>query len=438
MDESKPASSPGGAIASGAAAQPAPSTAPKRPDTGLSLMGTKLPNGEAPEDAIDRFVKLADEALARGDKGQFEFFRNAAKAVASWVAWRLNSAEPYIVGPPRPLSTAEQIERMAWADAFLTWHHYRSALATWRSELEVAPPAPAPGAVEAEPTPAPAQSAAPGEKSATAVEKSNQKAQPGDKTPSGTAAYPEKDASHVTIIFKVEESVLQGGSQGEEIGSQLTKLTAIEPALPKTGQTKTAKAKLDKDHDRSPVTCTTGADGRCKAQLPADERDSYGLPALPSGASLREKLAAAANGDPLLEFFKTHSASPPSENYSVGLAPAKSTGVVIQKGSAKLTSAQLALLGDAPPGVQVEKSDFRIGDRTYMRVSFTGPAALTAEAARKFSDSLGKEAQIDQCGEKAPGPPLGMTPVSLSALNNELPQATVDLHRAVQPGGARR
>jgi len=372
--------------------------------------------------------------------------------LASWVAGQLLAAEPYIPGPVRPLTPAEEIAQMAWQDAFVTWHGYRGALSDWQAGAQAEPPAPTPGAVEAKPTPAPAQSAASGgeskpgsdkhaetgNKSALAVDKLDQKAEPGRKTPpSGAAADPDKAAGQVTIIFKVTETVLQGGSQGEETKTVMAKFTAPEPALPKTGQTKTAKAKLDTGHDRSPVTCNTGADGRCKAQIPADEREIYGLPALPRAVGLQDKTAADADNDPLLEFVKAYSAIEASQNFGVELPPAKNTGMVIQSGPAKPNLALLAAaLADLPPGVQVQKSDFKIGDKTYTRVAFTGPDKSTAEAARKFADRLGKDAQIDQCGEKAPGPPLGMMPVSFSALNSELPQTTVDLRKSVRAEGA--
>jgi len=285
----------------------------------------------------------------------------------------------------------------------------------------------------------------PGDKRSSGIQKSNQssqppeksteKAEPGDKTPSsGAAAYPEKAAGntvHITIHFKVTETALQGGGQGDEIKEQSTKLTALEPPLPKTGQTKTAKAKLDQGHDRGPVTCTTGPGGRCKAQVPADERESYGLPTSPIGTGLQDKPAAVADGDPL----QAQAAILEDENYSVALSLPKISGMVIQKGPAKLTSAQLAALTDAPPGVQVEKTDIKIGNRTFTRVGFSGPETTIAALAKKFADLFGKDVQIDFCIEKAPGPPLGMTPVSFSALNNELPLATLDLRRRIQAGG---
>lgn len=471
IDESKTAHPPVGATASRPPAEPAPSTGPKRPpDTGLGLKGTKLPNGEAPEDAIDRLSKLADEARTRGDKSGFEFSRAAVLSVAQWVQDRIAEGLPppgelgeMMQGgftPPQNLSeAAKQIQARDALDLLNQWTNYGDDISRWRFEPGSASAAVTPGTAAGPPTSTPSpdsgpaakpnpdttppRSATSGEKSAPAPEKSagndkSEKAGIPDKTPTPAGAADPGNIStdQVTIIFKVAESVLQGGSQGDETKTVMAKFTAPEPALPKTGQSKTAKAKLDTGHDRSPVTCNTGAEGRCKAQIPADERESYGLPALPPAAGLQDKTAAGADNDPLLEFVKAYSAIQASQNYSVELPLARNTGMVIQKGPAKPTSALLAALADVPPGVQVQKSDFKIGNKTYTRVGFTGPAALTAEAAKKFADRLGNDAQIDQCGEKAPGPPLGMVPVSFSALNSELPHATVDLRKSVRSRGA--
>lgn len=442
---------------------PAASTGPKRPaDSGLSLMGSKLPNGQAPEDELDRIIKLAEEARARGDKSSFDFYRSAAQAVARWVQLRISESLPqgpeawelFFPAPKDATELAKRAQMQAAIDLHSDWHQYENELSTWKLEPHTAPPGAAAGqsiatpkpasspAAEANPAATPQRPAAAGEKSAPAPEKSaaneKGKADLPDKTPDAAADPGGISTGNVIIFFKATESVLQGGPQGDENKTVMAKFTAPEPALPKTGQTRTAKAKLDTGHDRSPVTCNTGKDGRCKAQIPADERESYGLPALPPAAGLQDKSAARADKDPLLELVKADSAIQASQNYSVELPSARNTGMVIQKGPAKLTETQLAALEAAPPGVQVQRSDFKIGNKAYTRVGFTGPTALTAEAAKKLADRFGNDAQIDHCGEKAPGPPLGMTPVSFSALNSELPQATVDLRQSVRSDGTTR
>ncbi|MDO8399278.1 MAG: hypothetical protein Q7T45_15805 [Bradyrhizobium sp.] len=477
-----PAGSP--AVASGPAASgpPALETAPKRPtDSGMIL--PKLVSGEWHEDAIDRFIKLAAEAREKGDKTSFEFYRGAAQALTRQIIkehgpdtrflhangrlWRNYYKElsdwQFVPPPESPTATpgtaagqptatpasAAATMPPAGAPAVSILDQMDDPLLTGPAKVAAPIPQAGPAAgsstaaptstsspsVKPNPAATPPRSTTPGDKSAPPVEKSNLKAEPGAKTPDKDVAYPEKDAGTVTIIFKVAESVLQGGPQGDDLKTLTTKLTALEPALPKTGQSKTVKAKLDKGHDHSPVTCIAGAGNRCKAQVPADEFESYGLPASTTATDPQDKTVTAADDDPLLEFLRAHSGA--SRNYSVELARAGTTGVVIQKNAAKPASALDAALKDMPPGVQVERSDFKIGNKTYTRVGFSGPTAITTAAARKFADSFGKDAQVDQCGEKAPGPPLGMTPVSFSALNSELPQATVDLHRSIHSGGAR-
>lgn len=294
----------------------------------------------------------------------------------------------------------------------------------------------------AAPADPPSRPAAPGDKSASPVEKSSQKAEPADKTlssstpasntpVSSTPAGSEAAARTITVYFKVEEAVLKGGAQGDEIKEgQLAKLTAEEPELPKTGRTKTAKTQVDKGYDKSPVMCATDG-GRCKAQVPADERDSYGLSVLPPAAAPRDK--PGSNADLMREFIRRHGGLD-SDNYSVQLMPAHTTGVVLNKTSAALVPKQLAALADAPSGVMVSKADFKVGGKSYTRIGITGPPAVVAQLAKALTDAFGKDAQIDQCDEKAPGPPLGMTPVSFSALNRELPYATLDLHGSAQFG----
>lgn len=285
----------------------------------------------------------------------------------------------------------------------------------------------------------PSQSATPGEKSAQPVEKAGQKAELADKmlfpsTPvSTTPAESEASGRNITIHFKVEESVLKGGAQGDEIKGKVAKLITEEPELPKTGRTRTAKTQVDKGYDKSPVTCVTDG-GRCKAVVPADERDAYGLSVLPPSAASTDKMGS--NADLLRDFIRRHGGLD-SDNYSVALSEPHTTGVVLKKTATALTPKQQAALADAPTGVMVSKADFKVGGKSYTRIGITGPPEVVALVAKALTDSFGKDAQIDLCDEKAPGPPLGMTPVSFSALNRELPHATLDLRTSVQPGDAR-
>ncbi len=165
----------------------------------------------------------------------------------------------------------------------------------------------------------PSQSATPGEKSASPVEKESQKAEPADKTlvpstpVSTTPAASEKSPARIiTVHFKVEESVLKGGALGDELKEKhVSKLITEEPELPKTGRTRTAKTQVDKGYDKSPVMCVTDG-GRCKAEVPADERDAYGLSVLPPTAASQEKFQdkpndkMGSNADLLRDFIRRH------------------------------------------------------------------------------------------------------------------------------------
>lgn len=168
--------------------------------------------------------------------------------------------------------------------------------------------------------------------------------------------------------------------------------------------------------------------------MPRDERDTYGLTVLPPAADPHDKMGS--NADLMREFIRTHGGLD-SDNYSVELVPARTTGVVLKKTQTALTPKQVAALADAPTGVMVSKADFKIGEKAYTRIGISGPPAVVALIAKALTDAFGKDAQIDQCDEKAPGPPLGMTPVSFSAVHRELPGATLDLRRTAELGGAR-
>lgn len=460
---------------------------PERPaDRG---MFPNLPNGKAPEDELDRLTKLAEEALVRGDRTTFESLRGEMRAIADGilasifrkadVAGKFGMAGAHASFDDTLEGTALRMRYEAEIEQYRKWWTYFKEVSVWGGNP--APPpgteakagtdaktttktatsgpvtpgttAPAGGATTSPPTatpstenkpgptepsktatPAdpPSQSAQPGGKSAQTIEKENQKAEPADKTlASGT---PDAAGGNITIYFKVEESVLQGGAQGDEIKeTHLAKFTAPEPELPKTGRTKTAKTQVDKGYDRSPVMCVTDGKG-CKAQVPRDERDSYGLTVLPPAADPHDKMGS--NADLMREFIRTHGGLD-SDNYSVELVPARTTGVVLKKTQTALTPKQVAALADAPSGVMVSKADFKIGEKAYTRIGISGPPAVVALIAKALTDAFGKDAQIDQCDEKAPGPPLGMTPVSFSAVNRELPGATLDLRRTAELGGAR-
>ncbi len=398
-----------------------PSETPRRPKNDVLLM-VKLPDGQFVTDAIDKLTKSAE--AARGSKENFETYRSGLEALVRWAKTKLESM-------PRSFAMDAVIEE---------WRTYENEISGWQPQLPAASaeaagrkpdatPKPSADAKPADPAVTPPRSSSPGEKSAPAPEKSTEKAETGDKpatppAPSSEVAMPGPAGPDmvVTIHFKVTEAAMQEGASGLEI-AESPKLTMPEPALPKPGRTRTAKDDLG--HDKAPVTCVTN-DGSCKAKLTGKEmkdiqalyRDLLKRPGDAATPGSNVASSDVADGDD--DFV-------PAENYRVDLAKAKTTGVIIRKTEAQFTPAQLALLQEAPKGVEMVKSPFKAGDRPLTRVGLSGPDALTAKVIERLRELFGPDVRIDVCIDKQPGPPLGMTPVSLSALNSELPEATLGL-----------
>jgi hypothetical protein len=208
----------------------------------------------------------------------------------------------------------------------------------------------------------------------------------------------------IALHFKATESVMQAGTHGAEIKTLFVKLVpTATPEEPKAGRTKTAKAALDEGHDQGVVGCVV-QNGQCKALLAAADAKAYGLER--AGPNLRADLSLRNN-----------------------------TGGVLHKtasGGGSTTPNESLL--DAPGGALIKKSDFKIGKETFTRVSVAAAGTIAADLLAKFSKDFGPKFEIDHCGEKKPGPPLGMEPVSYSALNSELPQATITLQGPVRLG----
>ena len=78
-------------------------------------------------------------------------------------------------------------------------------------------------------------------------------------------------------------------------------------------------------------------------------------------------------------------------------------------------------------------------ERAFVSLYLSGPDALTAKVMERLRELFGPDVRIDVCIDKQPGPPLGITPVSLSALNSELPEATLGIASSLRtPRGAAR
>lgn len=210
-------------------------------------------------------------------------------------------------------------------------------------------------------------------------------------------------ASDITIHIKATESVLQAGSQGAEIKALFVKLVpTTTPEEPKAGRTKTAKAAVDEGYDQGVVGCVV-ENGQCRTRLAANDAKAYGLET--AGPNIRADLSLRNNTGGVLHKTAPGGAATPNES-----------------------------LLDVAGAALVKKSDFKIGIETFTRVSVAAAGTIAADLLAKFSKDFGPKFQVDHCGEKKPGPPLGMEPVSYSALNSELPRATITLRGMVRSG----
>jgi hypothetical protein len=226
------------------------------------------------------------------------------------------------------------------------------------------------------------------------------------ETPELTEEVPEdQPPSEIpdTIFVKAKESVLEGEPTGKPIENQVVKLfPPEEPELPGTGVNKQAE---DTGFDKDPVECTTGADGDCKMQVPVEDRALYDLP------STDEK---------------------PGKNYRVDYDLPKDSG-----GVAETTGKRIKpdVKTGTPDGAEVTVAEFKIGDRTFIRLVYEQPYGLDHDFDEQFKPILGDGYEEDYCREKQPGAPLGMQPDSLSSLNHDLPEATVKLGGTVPAPG---
>ncbi len=200
-----------------------------------------------------------------------------------------------------------------------------------------------------------------------------------------------------TIFVKASEEVLQGGQTGTPLGGQNVKLfPPNKPNLPGAGGTKTAQ---DTGFNKDPVECKTGADGGCQMKIDNDERPHYGLP--------------ARNGTP-----KKYRMDVDLPRKDGGVAEIDPHGPAPKK-------------PDLPPGTVTNNDIFNIGDRTFIRIGFTYPYGPNLNFTPLYQPMLPRF-ETDFCRDKQPGPALDMQPVSLSAFNNELPAATVELDRRLR------
>jgi len=203
------------------------------------------------------------------------------------------------------------------------------------------------------------------------------------------------DTPHVTIFIKASETVLDGSQSGEPIQGQIVKLVIKEkPALPTTAENRTA---MDKGFDKPAPQCTTGADGQCKVDVPAEDRALYALKDTP------------------------RTGGKPTNNYRLAVNVMNHTG-----GVAETTGKPTPAINDAGVTAQF----FKVGNRTFVRLGINTPSGVTDNFAEKYGRLLGVPIEVDICLIKEPGPPLGSEPVSYGALNQELPASMIRLRPA--------
>ncbi len=204
------------------------------------------------------------------------------------------------------------------------------------------------------------------------------------------AADGTKPEAEITLIFKVTDEVLHGQPSGSELKkTDLVKLVTKDPPLPKTGGSKLVQ---DKGFASSPVACVTDSNHECRAKLPGADRELYGFPV----------------SDQRI--------------YQTDFAMRRNNGVVIEEDGKTETA-----LPQVTSEVTLTATGFKIGDKTFKRIAINAPEFSVPGILEKLREAFGPRLQIDYCGEKKPGPPLGMEPLSYSSLNSELPKAEVRL-----------
>jgi hypothetical protein len=227
---------------------------------------------------------------------------------------------------------------------------------------------------------------------------------PPARTTDAPPTTPTSDDIPSTVFVKANEEVLQGTPTGQPLASQTVKLLAERPALPSSREIKTAQ---DTGFDKPPAQCTTGADGRCKFEVPADERPVYGLPVADTAAR--------------------------RPNYRVEFNALKSSG-----GVAEITGRKPAA-ESAPADGNLASDIFNIGNRIFQRFGFNTPYESREDVEASYRSAFGDKYQVDTCEtKKLPGLPLGIEPSSFNEPNHELSQATIKLGRTARYGRASR
>src|SRR5262249_50149834 len=155
------------------------------------------------------------------------------------------------------------------------------------------------------------------------------------------------------------------------------------------------KTAQDTGFDRDPAQCTTGAGGECKIQVHPEDRPLYGL---------------ASSG-------------PKPGHYRLDLNLFKHSGAVAETTG---KTGKPHLKDATPADGKLARSESNIGNRKSPRLGVDQPPGRPDNLAA-FSRALGAAAETDYCRSKKPGPPVGIEPSTLGALNHELPEAALRL-----------
>jgi hypothetical protein len=216
---------------------------------------------------------------------------------------------------------------------------------------------------------------------------------------------PTSDDIPSTVFVKANEEVVRGEPTGQPLASQIVKLLAERPALPSSRETKTVQ---DTGFDKPPAQCTTGADGRCKFEVPADERPVYGMPVTDTAAR--------------------------RPNYRVEFNALKSSG-----GVAEITGRKPGEERTPTDGGNIASDIFNIGSRIFQRFGFNTPYESREDVEASYRSAFGDKYQVDTCEtKKLPGLPLDIEPSSFNGPNHELSRATIKLDRSARSGRTSR
>jgi hypothetical protein len=228
---------------------------------------------------------------------------------------------------------------------------------------------------------------------------------PPTQTTDAPPQTPTSDDIPSTVFVKANEEVVRGEPTGQPLASQIVKLLAERPALPSSRETKTAQ---DTGFDKPPAQCTTGADGRCKFEVPADERPVYGLPVTDTAAR--------------------------RPNYRVEFNALKSSG-----GVAEITGRSPPAERTPTDGGNIASEIFNIGNRIFQRFGFNTPYESREDVEASYRSVFGDRYQVDTCEtKKLPGLPLDIEPSSFNGHNHELSRATIKLDRSARSGRTSR